>query len=175
MRRSGGAKRSGAMDRLSFGTLLISQLLATTAFMFVVPFMPLYVQQLGVTDTDDVALWTGMILGVTPGISAVCGPLWGRVADRFGNKILVQRSLLSGVFVIALMAYATEPGVSSPLQVLPVPAESRENFRVLGETLERPSTLPRTGAGVAGLTLLGGLLCGGGRAALLARRLLRIG
>ena len=72
------------------------------------PFLALYVQQLGVTDTDDVALWTGMILGVTPGISALCGPLWGRVADRFGNKILVQRSLLSGVFVIALMAYATE-------------------------------------------------------------------
>ena len=46
---------------------------------------------------------------------------------------------------------------------------------VLGQTMERPSTLPRTGAGVAGLTLLGGLLFGGGRAALLARRLLRIG
>ena len=35
-----------AMGRLSFGVLLVSQLLATTAFMFVVPFMPLYVQQL---------------------------------------------------------------------------------------------------------------------------------
>jgi hypothetical protein len=46
---------------------------------------------------------------------------------------------------------------------------------VLGETIERPSALPRTGAGVVGLTLLGGLLCGGGRAAVLARRLLRIG
>jgi hypothetical protein len=46
---------------------------------------------------------------------------------------------------------------------------------VLGQTMERPSTLPRTGAGVAGLTLLGGLLCSGGRVALLARRLLRIG
>ncbi len=71
------------------------------------PFLALYVRQLGVTDTDDVAVWTGAILGVTPGISALCGPLWGRVADRFGNKILVQRSLLSGVVVIALMAYAT--------------------------------------------------------------------
>lgn len=46
---------------------------------------------------------------------------------------------------------------------------------VLGETLERPGTLPRTGAGVAGLTLLGGLLCGGGRLAVLARRFMRIG
>lgn len=46
---------------------------------------------------------------------------------------------------------------------------------VLGQTMERPSTLARTGAGVGGLALLGGLLCGGGRAAVLARRLLRIG
>lgn len=46
---------------------------------------------------------------------------------------------------------------------------------VLGETMERPSALPRTGAGVGGLALLGGLLCGGGRVAVLARRLLRIG
>jgi hypothetical protein len=45
---------------------------------------------------------------------------------------------------------------------------------VLGQTLERPGVLARTGAGVGGLTLLGGLLCGGGRLAVLARRFLRI-
>ena len=44
-----------------------------------------------------------------------------------------------------LMAYATEPGVSSPRQVLPVPAESRENFRVLGETLDAAVLLAETG------------------------------
>ena len=73
------------------------------------PFLALYVQQLGVTDTDDVALWTGATLGVTPAIAALCGPLWGRVADRFGNKVLVQRSLLSGVVLIGLMSQVTEP------------------------------------------------------------------
>ena len=46
---------SVAMGRLSFTLLLTSQLLATTAFMFVVPFMPLYVQQLGVQDAGHAA------------------------------------------------------------------------------------------------------------------------
>ncbi len=46
MKRPQG-KHSEAMGWLSFAVLLVSQLLATTAFMFVVPFMPLYVQQLG--------------------------------------------------------------------------------------------------------------------------------
>jgi hypothetical protein len=47
--------------------------------------------------------------------------------------------------------------------------------QVLGETVERPSSLPRTGAAVGGLTLLGLGLVGSGRIAVLARRLLRIG
>jgi hypothetical protein len=47
--------------------------------------------------------------------------------------------------------------------------------QVLGESITRPSALARTGAGVGGLALLGGLLLGGGRLTLLARRLLHIG
>jgi hypothetical protein len=47
--------------------------------------------------------------------------------------------------------------------------------QVLGETLSAPDTLARTGAGIGGLALLGGLLCGGGRLTVLARRFLRIG
>jgi MFS family permease len=78
-----------------------------TGFTLVMPFLALYVRELGVTDTEDVALWTGATLGVTPAITAVCAPLWGRVGDRYGNKLLVQRSLLSGVVIVALMGHAS--------------------------------------------------------------------
>jgi MFS family permease len=80
-----------------------------TGFTLVMPFLSLYIQELGVTETGAVALWTGITLGITPAIVALCSPLWGRVADRFGNKLLVQRSLFSCVVVMALMAKATEP------------------------------------------------------------------
>jgi MFS transporter, DHA1 family, multidrug resistance protein len=80
-----------------------------TGFTLVMPFLSRYIQDLGVTDTGEAALWTGITLGITPGIVALCAPLWGRVADRFGNKLLVQRSLFSCVVVMALMAKATEP------------------------------------------------------------------
>ena len=80
-----------------------------TGFTLVMPFLARYIQELGVTDVGDVALWTGVTLGVTPALSAMCAPLWGRVGDRFGNKLLVQRSLVSCVVVMALMAYATQP------------------------------------------------------------------
>jgi DHA1 family multidrug resistance protein-like MFS transporter len=73
------------------------------------PFLALYLQQMGLTDTGEIALWTGITLGVTPAVTALCAPLWGRIGDRFGNKLLVQRSLGSCVVVMALMAFATEP------------------------------------------------------------------
>ena len=56
------------------------------------PFLSRYIQELGVTDTGEVALWAGITLGITPGVAALCAPLVGRVADRFGNKLMVQRS-----------------------------------------------------------------------------------
>ena len=80
-----------------------------TGFTLVMPFLALYMRELGVTDTADAALWAGLCLGVTPLIAALCAPLWGRVGDRFGNKLLVQRSLLSFVVLMVLMACATRP------------------------------------------------------------------
>jgi MFS transporter, DHA1 family, multidrug resistance protein len=71
------------------------------------PFLPLYFRELGVTETGDIALWTGMTLGVSPAIAALTAPLWGRVGDRFGNKLLVQRSLVSFIAVMIAMAYVT--------------------------------------------------------------------
>lgn len=80
-----------------------------TGFTLVMPFLPLYFRELGVSDVGDIALWTGVTLGVSPAIAAVTGPLWGRVGDRFGSKLLVQRSLVSFIVVMIAMAYVTQP------------------------------------------------------------------
>jgi len=78
-----------------------------TGFTVVMPFLPLFIVQLGVTDVSEVAVWTGLSLGVTPGLTALLSPLWGRLADRFGRKIMVERSLASFVVLMAAMALAT--------------------------------------------------------------------
>jgi MFS transporter, DHA1 family, multidrug resistance protein len=80
-----------------------------TGFTLVMPFLPLYFEQLGVTDVGEIALWSGLSLGVTPGVTAFMAPLWGRLADRYGRKIMVQRSLFSFVVVMAATAFVTEP------------------------------------------------------------------
>jgi MFS family permease len=78
-------------------------------FTIVMPFLPLYIRELGVTDVADIALWTGLTLGATPAVTAISAPLWGRVGDRYGSKILVIRSLGAFVVTKAAMAFVTAP------------------------------------------------------------------
>jgi DHA1 family multidrug resistance protein-like MFS transporter len=78
-------------------------------FTLVMPFLPLYFHQLGVDDVGRVAMWSGLSLGVTPAITALLAPVWGRLADRFGRKIMVERSLASFVVVMSAMAFVSQP------------------------------------------------------------------
>ncbi|HTN82919.1 MAG TPA: hypothetical protein VL242_04520, partial [Sorangium sp.] len=48
-----------------------------TGFTLVMPFLPLYFQLLGVKDVGDIALWSGLSLGVTPALTALLSPVWG--------------------------------------------------------------------------------------------------
>ena len=47
-----------------------------------------------------------MAFGITMAISA---PLWGLVADRYGRKLMVARSMLGGALLLGLMGFATSP------------------------------------------------------------------
>jgi MFS family permease len=78
-----------------------------TGFTLVMPFLPLFIGQLGVSDVGEVAMWTGLSLGVTPGLTALLAPAWGRLGDRFGRKIMVERSLVSFVVLFTAMAFVT--------------------------------------------------------------------
>src|SRR5215216_3732509 len=78
-------------------------------FTLVMPFLPLYFHQLGVADVGRVAMWSGLSLGVTPALTAMLAPWWGRLADRFGRKIMIERSLVSFVVVMSATAFATRP------------------------------------------------------------------
>jgi MFS family permease len=78
-------------------------------FTLVMPFLPLYFRLLGVENVGRVAMWSGLSLGVTPALTALLSPFWGRLADRFGRKIMVERSLASFVLVMSAMAFVTKP------------------------------------------------------------------
>ena len=99
--------------RLSFVVLLVSQLAATMGFTFVLPFMPIYVQALGVEDAGNAAAWAGVINSSTAVTMALAAPLWGKLGDRVGLKPMLLRATVAGSVVIGLMGL-----VGSPWQLL---------------------------------------------------------
>ena len=64
-------------------------------FTLVTPFMPFFVRSLGVDGDARVALWSGVLLSAAPLLASVLGPLWGRLAETVGMKVMVQRVLFT--------------------------------------------------------------------------------
>jgi MFS transporter, DHA1 family, multidrug resistance protein len=87
--------------------LSLSVFIAFVGFQFFSPFLPLYVQELGVIDPAAVALWSGVLAAVTPTVSGLLAPLFGRLADRFGRKMMLIRSLAGFIVIIAAMGLVT--------------------------------------------------------------------
>ena len=87
--------------------LSLSVFIAFVGFQFFSPFLPLYVRELGVTDPAAIALWSGVLAAVTPTVSGLLAPLFGRLADRFGRKMMLIRSLAGFTVIIAAMGLVT--------------------------------------------------------------------
>ena len=82
------------------------QFINTMAFSVLSPIMPLFLPVLGVETPSGVALWSGILNGVTPFIAAFASPLWGRDADRRGRKLMLLRPTLAIGALTALMGLA---------------------------------------------------------------------
>ena len=83
----------------------VAELVAIAGFTVVIPFLPYYVQELGVTNPEQVAIWSGLVFtghGIT---MAILAPIWGSLADRYGRKLMVQRAMFGGAVVLAAMGF----------------------------------------------------------------------
>ena len=88
--------------RVTLSVMWVAQLCSIMGFSFVMPFMPFFVRELGVTE-KMVPVWAGLT-GSGAGIAmSIMGPIWGFVADRHGRKLMVQRAMFGGAIVLALM------------------------------------------------------------------------
>jgi len=68
------------------------QFIMTMSFSILSPIMPLFLPKLGVTQPAQIDLWAGILNGTTSFVAAFASPLWGRVADRRGRKLMLLRS-----------------------------------------------------------------------------------
>jgi len=84
-------------------TMCAAQFVANLGFSFVFPFLPLYIEELGITDTSRAAIWSGIIGAGTAVFMALMAPVWGMLADRYGRKMMVTRALFGDAVIIAAM------------------------------------------------------------------------
>ncbi|CAI1663227.1 multidrug efflux MFS transporter [Serratia liquefaciens] len=73
----------------------------------ILPFLPLYVEQLGVSGHQSLSIWSGLVFSGTFLVSALVSPLWGSLADRKGRKLMLLRASLGMAIVIALQGMVT--------------------------------------------------------------------
>ena len=85
----------------------LTQVAILIGFNFSFPFLPLFIQELGVRDRSELALWTGITVGSGGIAMALISPLWGHLADRLGRKSMLVRSVAAGSIVLAIQAAAS--------------------------------------------------------------------
>jgi MFS transporter, DHA1 family, multidrug resistance protein len=91
----------------NFIAILACQLFVFATFNSALPFLPLYLRELGEDEAGAVA-WTGLTQSAGSAVLLVATPLWGALADRVGRKPMVVRSLVGGAISIGLMGFATQ-------------------------------------------------------------------
>ena len=74
------------------------------SFSLVMPFMALYVEQLG-APKNKVEWYAGLAVSLSALTSALIAPVWGRLADRYGRKPMMVRASLVMTFTMGGLAF----------------------------------------------------------------------
>lgn len=69
------------------------QFLAMAGMSAIVPFLPLFVRELGTTGLEETATWSGLVFAGPFFISFFLAPVWGNLGDRYGRKIMTLRAV----------------------------------------------------------------------------------
>ncbi|MFC4601806.1 MFS transporter [Cohnella hongkongensis] len=83
-------------------------LLCSSSYTMAVPFLPLFLFDLGVKESS-VNLWAGIVHSSAFLVGAVMAPLWGSLADRYGKRNMVIRAGFSLAGIYALVAAVQTP------------------------------------------------------------------
>ncbi len=70
------------------------------------PFLPLYIRDLGVTDKDEIVFWSAIAFSAAFLAAAIVSPIWGWLADLYGRKPMLVRASLGMAVAISMTGLA---------------------------------------------------------------------
>jgi MFS family permease len=101
------AERNTPYWRRNLAVCVFGSFTTLVSLSMLLPFLPLYVQQLGVTSSSAVIQWSGVAFGATFLGTAVTAPIWGHLADRYGRKPMLVRAAIGMAIVMSLIGTPT--------------------------------------------------------------------
>lgn len=101
-----GAQKSEQWRR-NLAVLWLGTFIAGMGFSEIMPFLYLYVDDLGTFSKGELTMYSGVTYAVTFLVIALVSPIWGRLADRKGRKLMLLRSSAGMAVVIGLMGFVT--------------------------------------------------------------------
>nr|QOV09069.1 Multidrug resistance protein MdtG [uncultured Dehalococcoidia bacterium] len=100
---------NGTPWRKNLSVIFTTELIFLLAFSAVIPFMPLFIQDLGTPTigrpftNEEAASWAGIASAVGSAAMFLSAPIWGMIADRWGRKNMLLRAMIGNAVVTALM------------------------------------------------------------------------
>lgn len=74
----------------------------------IVPFLPLFIRELGVKSIESNAAWSGLIFSGPFLISFFITPLWGNLGDKYGKKVMALRAIIGLSAANILMSFSQD-------------------------------------------------------------------
>jgi DHA1 family multidrug resistance protein-like MFS transporter len=87
-------------------SLWVAQFVAAVGLSMVIPFLPFYLRELGITEKQAVKLWSGLLFSAPFIVAAFLQPFWGILGDRYGRKPMVVRAMVGLALAHVLMGFA---------------------------------------------------------------------
>ncbi len=103
--RGRGAASEGPWQR-NLAVCVFGSFTTIVAMTILLPFLPLYVEELGVRGHAAIVEWSGVAYGATFFSAAFAAPMWGRLADRYGRKLMLVRASLGMAVAMSLIGVA---------------------------------------------------------------------
>ena len=100
-------KAPGQWERNLY-VLWVAQAASAMGFSFFFPFVPLFIQDLGIEDPGSAALWSGIAGGAGGIFMMVSGPIWGMLGDRYGLKKNILRAMFGSALILGLTGIVTD-------------------------------------------------------------------
>lgn len=92
--------------RRNLWVCLAGSFTTVVAMTLLLPILPIYVEQLGVSSPTAIMQWSGIAYGATFFTAALVAPLWGHLADRYGRKLMLIRASLGMAVAMSLIGLA---------------------------------------------------------------------